>query len=93
MPICSFFFVVSVTFSSYWERACLVVITVNREEIDHIHSLLLSLLHGSHKTLVIDSMVLIVNVSGVLLLCPGSQRLCSCCISLPMCLGVDCLIR
>lgn len=38
---------------------------MNREEIDHIHSLLLSLLHGSHKTLVIDSMVLIVNVSGV----------------------------
>lgn len=64
MPICSFF-VVSITFSSYWGRACLVVITMNREEIDHIHSLLLSLLHGSHKTLVIDSMVLIVNVSGV----------------------------
>lgn len=38
---------------------------MSREEIDHIHSLLLSLLHGSHKTLVIDSMVLIVNVSGV----------------------------
>lgn len=56
---------VSVTFSSYWGRACLVVITVSREEIDHIHSLLLSLLHGSHKTLVIDSMVLIVNASGV----------------------------
>lgn len=59
------FFVMSVTFSSYWGRACLVVITVNREEIDHIHSLLLSLLHSSHKTLVIDSMVLIVNVSGL----------------------------
>lgn len=56
---------ISVTHSSYWGRACLVVITVSREEIDHIHSLLLSLLHGSHKTLVIDSMVLIVNVSGV----------------------------
>lgn len=59
------FFVVSITFSSYWGRACLVVIIMNREEIDHIHSLLLSLLHGSHKTLVIDSMVLIVNVSGI----------------------------
>lgn len=64
MPICSVF-VVSMTFSSYWEKSCLVVITESREEIDHIHSLLLSLLHGSHKSLVIDSMVLIVNVSGV----------------------------
>lgn len=41
---------------------CLVVITMNRKGTDHIYSLLLSLLHGSHKT---NSIVLIVHVSGV----------------------------